>query len=197
MVGMVRHHKYLLGRMVPAMRMVATLRFRQSAPLVPWTEAELDKLHIKWLQIQRAAWKLPPGYPSAPLAFPSACGGCAEMHPLVPMIQALAKHVEQLVALPEELRETAICKYKRLCHSCGCHNERELAACLAAERRPRADPIARLIRACGQLQAQIKLPACFSLGVAGRDTSWQALLTYECKRRFQGPVCSWLRMLTL
>jgi hypothetical protein len=94
------------------------------------------------------------------------------------MIQALAKHVEQLVALPDELRETAICKYKRLCDSCGCHNERELAACLAAERRPRADPIARLIRACGQLQAQIKLPACFSLGVAGRDTSWQALLMH-------------------
>jgi hypothetical protein len=100
------------------------------------------------------------------------------MHPLVPMIHALAKHVEQLVALPDELRETAICKYKRLCDSCGCHNERELAACLAAERRPRADPIARLIRACGQLQAQIKLPACFSLGVAGRDTSWQALLMH-------------------
>jgi hypothetical protein len=49
------------------------------------------------------------------------------------MIQALAKHVEQLVALPDELRETAICKYKPLCDSCGCHNERELAACLAAE----------------------------------------------------------------
>jgi hypothetical protein len=98
---------------------------------------------------------------------------------LVPMIQALAKHVEaveQLVALPDELRATAICKYKR--DSCGCHNERELAACLAAERRPRADPIARLIRACSQLQAQIKLPACFSLGVSGRFTSWQALLMH-------------------
>ncbi len=86
------------------------------------------------------------------------------------MIQALAKHVEQLVALPDELL-TAICKYKRLCNSCACHNERELAAYLTAERRQRADPIARIIRACGQLQAQIKLPACFSLGVTGRDTS--------------------------
>ncbi len=101
MVGMVRHHKYLLGQVVPAMRrsmrMVTTSRFLYSASLVPWTEAELDKLDTKWLQIQRKAWKLPPGYPSAPLSFPSACGGCAEMHPLVPMIQALAKHVEQLV----------------------------------------------------------------------------------------------------
>ncbi len=44
------------------------------------------------------------------------------------MIQALAKHIEQLVALPDELRETTIRKYKELCDSCGCHNARELAA---------------------------------------------------------------------
>jgi hypothetical protein len=93
-------------------------------------------------------------------------------------MQALAKHVEQLVALPDELSETAICKYKWLRDSCGCHNELELAAYFAVEQRPRADPIACLIRACGQLQAQIKLPACFSLGVAGRDTRWQALLMH-------------------
>ncbi len=80
------------------------------------------------------------------------------MHPSVQMMQALAKHVEQLVVLADELRETAICTYKRLGDSCagGCHNERELAAHFAEERRTRADPIARLIRACGQLQVQIK-----------------------------------------
>ena len=177
-VGKSRRHKYLLCQMVPAMRMVATARFRYSAPLVPWTDAELDKLHAVWLQIQRAAWRLPPGYPSAPLVFPSARGGCPEAHPVVPMIQALAKHIEQLVALPDELRETAIRKYKRLCDNCGCHNERELAACLAEERRPRLCPLARLLRACGQLQMEIKLPACLSLGVAGRDTSWRALLMH-------------------
>jgi len=173
-----RHHKYLLCQMVPAVRMVASARFRYSAPLVPWTDAELDKLHAVWLQIQRAAWRLPPGYPSAPLAFPSARGGCPEAHPVVPMVQALAKHIEQLVALPDELRETTIRKYKKLCDSCGCHNERELAAHLAEELRPRVCPLARLLRACGQLQMQIKLPACLSLGVAGRDISWRALLMH-------------------
>jgi hypothetical protein len=45
MVVKVRNHKYLLGQMVPAMRMMTTARFRYSAPLVPWTDAELDKLH--------------------------------------------------------------------------------------------------------------------------------------------------------
>jgi hypothetical protein len=94
------------------------------------------------------------------------------------MIQALAKHIEQLVAMPDELRLSTIRKFKKLCDSCGCHNERELASCLAEERRPRACPLARLLRACGQLQYQIKLPACLSLGVAGRDISWQALLMH-------------------
>ena len=97
---------------------------------------------------------------------------------MVPMVQALAKHIEQLVALPDALRETTIRRFKKLCDSCGCHNERELAATLAEERRPRECPIARLLRACGRLQLPVKLPACLSLGVAGRDTSWQALLMH-------------------
>jgi ribonuclease HI len=177
-VAKIRRHQYLLCQMVPAMGMVATSRFRYSAPLVPWTDAELDRLHAVWLQIQRAAWRLPPGYPSAPLVFPSARGGCPVAHPVVHMIQALAKHIEQLVALPDELRETTIRKYKKLCDSCGCHNARELAAHLAEERRPRVCPLARLLRACGQLQMEVKLPACLSLGVAGRDTSWRSLLLH-------------------
>jgi hypothetical protein len=40
------------------------------------------------------------------------------------MVQALAKHVDQLVALPDELRETCISKFRKLCESCGCNNER-------------------------------------------------------------------------
>ncbi len=75
-MGKVQHHQYLLGQMVPAMRMVATSRFRYSAPLVPWTDTKLDRLHRVWLQVHRAAWMLPPGYPSAPFVFPSALGGC-------------------------------------------------------------------------------------------------------------------------
>ena len=85
--------------MVPAMHMVATSRFRYSAPLVPWTDAELDKLHAKWMQVHRAAWRLTPGFASAPLVFPSDVGGCPVAHPVGPMVQALAKHVEQLLAL--------------------------------------------------------------------------------------------------
>ncbi len=127
-ISKVRRHQYLLGsQMVPAMRMLATSRFRYSAPLVPWTDTKLDRLHRDWLQVQRAAWMLPPGYPSAPFVFPSARGGCPEAHPVVPMVQALAKHIEQLVALPDWLRETTIRRFKKFCDSCCCHNKRELA----------------------------------------------------------------------
>jgi hypothetical protein len=125
------------------MQMVATSRFWYSAPLVPLTDAELDKLHMKWLQVHRAAWRLPPGFPSAPLMFPSADGGCLVAHPVVLMVQALAMYIEQLVALPDELRETCIRKFRKLCESCGCNNERELASHLAEEGRPRACPLAR------------------------------------------------------
>jgi hypothetical protein len=50
-----RRHQYLLCQMVPAMCTVATSSFGYSAPLVHWTDAELDKLHAVWRQIQRAA----------------------------------------------------------------------------------------------------------------------------------------------
>ncbi len=104
--------------MVPAMHMVATSLFRYSAPRVPWRDAELDKLHAVWLQVERAAWWLPPGNASAPLLLPSRCGGCQVAHPKVIMMQALAKHIEQLVVLPDELRETTIRRFKRLCDKC-------------------------------------------------------------------------------
>ena len=100
------------------------------------------------------------------------------MHHIIPLIQALSKHVEQIIALPDELRETTIRKYKRLCDNCGCHTECELATLLAGERWPRTCPIARLLRACRKLHVSVKLPACLSLGVAGRDCSWQALLLH-------------------
>ncbi len=88
------------------------------------------------------------------------------MHPLVPMIHALANHVEQLVALPDELREMAIRKYNGF------------VTAVVVTMSAACKPIARLIQACGQLQTQIKLPACLSLGVAGRDTSWRALFMH-------------------
>ena len=46
---------------------------------------------------------------------------------------------------------------------------------LAEERQPQACPLACFLRIGGQLAVQIKLPACISLAVAGRDVSWYAL----------------------
>ena len=129
LVGIAKGHKYLLGQMVPTMHMVATSRFRYSAPLVPWTDAQLNELHRVWLQVHRTAWRLPTGYPSAPLMLPSEHGGCPVAHPRVLLVQALAKHIEQLVALSDDLRQDTIERYKRFCYNCGCHTARKLARC--------------------------------------------------------------------
>ena len=174
--------QYLLSQIVPAMHAVATARFRYCAPLIPWTDAELDQVHRCWLQVHRASWRLPPGYPSSPLQLPSDHGGTPVAHPRVILIQALAKHVEQLVALPDEIRASTIERYRKLCTACGCHNPRELATALAAESKPRQCPIARLMRACGQLQVQIRLPACLTIGKEERETSWFSLLTHLQQR---------------
>ena len=173
-----KNHKFLFRQMVPAMHMVATSRFRYSAPLVAWTDAEMDELYTIWLQVNKASWRLPPGFPSAPFTFPADQGGCPVAHPLVHLVQALAKHIEQLVALPDELRETTRRQYQRLCDSCGCHTAQELAEFLREERSPRSCPIARLLRACAQLEIQIRLPVCLSLGKTERETSWHALLQH-------------------
>ena len=75
LVGVAKQHRsYLLSQMVPAMQMVASGRFRYSAALVPWTDAELDELHRTWLQVHRAAWRLPPGYASTPFLLPRRGG---------------------------------------------------------------------------------------------------------------------------
>ena len=51
-------HQMPLPLMVPFMRMVAASRFRYSAALVPWTDAQLEELFKVWMQVERAAWKL-------------------------------------------------------------------------------------------------------------------------------------------
>ena len=108
----VEHHRYNLDQMVEAMHMVASSRFRYSAPLVPWSDAQLDQLHAKWIGLSKAAWRLPPSFPAAPLQFPPSQGGCPVPHPRVYLVQALSSHVEQLVAFPDDLRARTIWQYK-------------------------------------------------------------------------------------
>ncbi len=118
LAGIAKQHSYRLGQMVPAMQMVASARFRYSAAFVPWTDAELDSVHRDWLQVRRAAWRLPPGYASASFVLAKDQGGCPVTHPRVLVIQALTTHIEQLHALPDELRQTTIDRYRWLCLRC-------------------------------------------------------------------------------
>ena len=90
----------------------------------------------------------------------------------------LSKHIEQLVALPDDLQQDTIERYKLLCASCGCQNALELAVHLAdlapEERMQRRCPIARLLRECRQLGVEALFSVCLSIG----KTSWQGLLAH-------------------
>ena len=174
----VAHHKYNLDQMVDAMHMVASSRFRYSAPLVPWTDAQLDRLHVLWIGLAKAAWRLPPSFPAAPLKLPLSQGGSPVPHPRVYLVQALSTHIEQLVALPDDLRDRTILQYRRLCHDTGCNTVAELTDFLSKEGKPRPCPIARFLRACGQLDLKVKLPDCLSLGPGENETSWHCLFTH-------------------
>ena len=173
---LVKGHQYNLDQMVGAMQSVASSRFRYSAPLVPWSDAQLDKLHASWIGLAKTAWRLPPGFPAAPLSFPASQGGIPVPHPKVYLVQALATHLEQLVALPDELRAQTVRAYRQLCLETGCNTAQQLADTLSAERRPRQCPIARFLRVCGQLGLEVRLPKCLSLGPGEEETSWQGLL---------------------
>ncbi len=107
-----------------------------------------------------AAWRA--GWP--PCVTPSGGTGASP---------ALTK---QLCALPDDLHQITIDRYIRLCNRCGCHNERELAEHLQSRRQLLRCPIARLLKACGQLGVQVRLPACLTLGKRVRELSWNGLL---------------------
>ena len=129
-----------------------------------------------WLRIHKAAWWLTPGYAAAPFRLPSDNGGCPEVQPRVILVQTLAKHIEQLVALPDDLREETISRYRRLFVACGCHTARELTSWLWTDWKTRRCPITRFLRVCGQLGLEARLAACLSLRQVEREISWFSLL---------------------
>ena len=81
----------------------------ESAPLVQWKDVEKENLQGFWLRVHKAAWWLTPSYAGAPFRLPSDNGGCPEVQMRVILVQALAKHIKQSVALPDDLRPLAHC----------------------------------------------------------------------------------------
>jgi hypothetical protein len=57
------------------------------------------------MQVEQAAWKLQRSVPPAQFRLLPNSGGTPQDHPRKVLIQALAMHIQQLVALPDELRE--------------------------------------------------------------------------------------------
>jgi hypothetical protein len=69
-------------------------------------------------------------------------------------------------------------RYRQLCVRCGCHTEHELAEHLQAGWSTPRCPIARLLRECGQVGVQVKIPAVLSLGKKQRELSWHGLMQH-------------------
>ena len=95
-----------------------------------------------------------------------------EVQSRVILVQVLATHIEQLEALPDDLRKETIARYRRRYAACGCHTARELTSWLATESKTQRRPIARFLRVCHQLGVEARLPACLSVGKVDREMSW-------------------------
>jgi hypothetical protein len=96
------------------------------------------------------------------------------------LTQALAKHIEQLVALQDNLRTETIARYKQLCDTFGCSNEQELSEALSAERKPRRCPLARFLRVCGKLRVQAYRPVCLPAFPWERRSETRAGTPFSC-----------------
>jgi hypothetical protein len=70
-----KHHPYLYHQAVKAVTMVQEARFRYSAPLTRWSDAQLTHLHTLWVANIKAALGLSPGTAGCPLTLPPELGG--------------------------------------------------------------------------------------------------------------------------
>ena len=69
--------------------------FRYSAPFVPWTEQELERLKILWCKGYKRCWKVPYGTASAAFILPQGLGLPT---PLAILAQASLQHIERIRA---------------------------------------------------------------------------------------------------
>ena len=153
------------------MRMVAASRFRYSAALFPWTDAQLEELFMVWLQVERATWELQGSFPSAQFRLPSDSAGTPACRPQPSAVNACLTARGARRRPPRVNRQsisTAVLELR-------VHERARAAWCLAAETQPRQCPIARLLRACGQLGIDIKAQCRTGTEAAATVTDGQRL----------------------
>lgn len=154
----VTKHGYTVKQIVGIAHSVATARFRFSAPLVPWTDAQLDKLHKLWIRIEKAAWLLPPSCPNVLFWLPQSQAGVTVQHPKVMYIQALKQHIEQLALWDDDVLACSRLTYERLLKKYGCSSQLQLTNALLLQAGSRLCPMAALLRQGRELGIQVKLP---------------------------------------
>ena len=82
--------------------------FRYSAGLVPWTTAELDKLHALWLKAYKKSWGSDRWVDDSPFLLPAVEGGrgCPLREEV--WIEEVKKLYEQCLFLPGHISQLAI-----------------------------------------------------------------------------------------
>ncbi|NDC79415.1 MAG: hypothetical protein EBZ67_16330, partial [Chitinophagia bacterium] len=167
-------HPYLYHQAVAAVTMVQEARFRYSAPLARWTDAQLEHLLSIWVANVKAALTLSPGTASCIFTLPPDLGGDPIRAPRVILLQALGSHLHQLVALDDDIRRQAQSAWANLTLHLGTYVPSEMALLLRAEKFPRACPIARFLRVAGQLGVQVTLPLHLTGPIPEHET-WEGL----------------------
>jgi hypothetical protein len=102
-----KRHPYLYHQAVKAVTMVQEARFRYSAPLTRWSDAQLAHLHTLWVANIKAAMGLSPGTAGCPFTLPVPLGGTPIRQPHVVLMQSLSSHIHQVVQHNDPLRQQA------------------------------------------------------------------------------------------
>ena len=169
-----KRHPYLYHQAVKAVTMVQEARFRYSAPLTRWSDAQLAHLHTLWVANIKAAMGLSPGTAGCPFTLPVQLGGTPIRQPHVVLMQALSSHIHQVVQHNDSLRQQAKEAWRLLCLDLGTHKPQEMMPRLAAETNPRPCLFARFLRLAGQLGIIVTLPQVLTGEIADQET-WEGL----------------------
>ena len=178
LMTVVHKHHYTTEQMTAVMSSITESRFRFSAALVPWTNAQMTELYRRWTMVHKLAFRLQKGLAGALFNLPSSAAGSPLPHPRVALLQALTQHVEQLVLWDDDIRAQARWQYQRLCTRYGCHSEDELRLALSQSQETLACPIFRLMQLSHEMGLETVLPGALTQGAHdATGLSWFELKT--------------------
>ena len=124
-VGLLRNHFHDADQIDMVMRVAVIPIFRFSAPLLGWTDREMNTLHNLWLRGLKAAYGLSPGSANALFSLPRSHGGLECPHPSVYLMKECANVLNQMLDIPDAYRKICIHRTKQEIKDLGVASIRE------------------------------------------------------------------------